>query len=124
MNGFYLTRLGVYMLWSSWAFSCMVIGFTAMEKPRTTSSPLRESTGKHSIYTYMLLPVHASARYPLTCLLMQDSLDRLCQFPQHNWLHQESIYTSSLCLLLIEIVAKASAQNDGNLWTNTPQLLG
>jgi hypothetical protein len=63
------------------------------------------------------------ARYPLSCRLMQDSADRLCQLPQHKGLHQESIYTYSFCLL-IEMVAKASAQNDGNIWTKTPQLFG
>jgi hypothetical protein len=43
---------------------------------------------RHASYLY----VHAVARYLLTCLLMQDRLDRLCQLPQHHWLHQDSIY--------------------------------
>jgi len=43
----------------------MVIRCTVMEKKRTNSGPLRESTSKHSIYPYNFVLPHARLRQPL-----------------------------------------------------------
>src|SRR5215510_15957713 len=87
------------------------------------STICRESLVHAPLVRMQVRILHASARYPLI-LPMQDSSDRLCQLSQHKWLHQESTQTYGLCLFLIDMVAKASAQNDGNIWTNAPQLFG